>query len=958
MKTFIEEIAEKLVAEHLHEFEELSIVFPNRRAGLFLKKALGKIIDKPVWMPKIYSFEDFVLSKSPMKKLDTIAAVFRLYDIYKQERPGAETFDKFFFWGEMIVRDFDEIDQYLVDAEKLFTSIKSQKELDEEFYFLSEEDKSIIQSFWMTFLPESTKAQEAFLETWKILKPVYDAFRKSLNDSSEGYGGLIYRNFLVDLESDKYNFDGQLVFAGFNALTLAEEGIIKYLVRENGAKLFWDTDAYYMQDRQQEAGFFMRQYAQDGLLSRDFPKEYPEGIRKSKFMLATGVSLEVGQAKAMSEHLANLQESGDYDPEKTVVVLPYEYMLFPVLHSLPKGIDQVNITMGMPIKDTPVFSLIESMLVLHQTRRDHLINGTSFYFKPLLQILEHPLIHPVESKSIENLVNETRRRNLIYLHEEDLGLSHQLLQTLVSSPTSPLDYACEVLESLHSFWMGKNRELELEYIARFHEMVVSLREVMGEKSDSLSFDFLVKLIRRLARSLKIPFTGEPLAGLQVMGILETRNLDFDNVFILNMNEDAWPAPPRKGSFIPFNIRKAFGMPVHEHHDAIYAYLFYRLMQRAKNVWFYYNSVSEFNINGEISRLVQQMELESGLTINKRVLANPIELGTHQPIEIKKDQIVFEKLDRFTTEFKTQYMSRLTPSALDTYLQCKLRFYFRYVEEMYEAEDIQEELDAMVFGNILHDTMEILYKQFCNKNKTDVVQPADFFFLTSGVEGAINEAFIKHFQIKNIKKFKLEGRNVIAAEIIAKTARKILEFDQAYAPFRIIGLEASTREGFSLDMPIKWRDRKKVIGLKGKIDRIDIRQGVVRVIDYKTGKDKKEFTSVASFIDPEDVGRNKAAFQVFFYAYLVQTGLKEDYDRIEPGLFNSRDLFQKDFNWQLIQKEGREQTPINSFEQFTDQFEDVLSQLLTEIWNPEHTFTQTEDLKKCGYCSYKEICGRG
>ncbi len=955
MQTFIQELAAKIFAEHQNDLSQLEVVFPNRRAGLFFNKALGKLIDKPIWMPRVRGLEDFVLAQSPYEKIETLEAVFLLYESYRRNFPSAESFDKFFFWGEMILRDFEDIDHYLVDADKLFTSIKTQKELDEEFYFLDEEDKKIIQTFWSTFLPKMSKNQEAFFQTWKILKPVYHDFRKELTQKLKAYNGLIYRDFLGRLKEGEVNEGRKVVFAGFNALTAAEEGIISYYVEEKNAEIYWDLDAYFMDDPNQEAGFFLRKYRDHRVLGKSFSKDLPTGLSQTKKMEATGVSLEVGQAKAMSETLEEMMAEKGFDPMETVIVLPKEHMLFPTLHALPKSIDSINITMGFPMKDTVVYSLIDNLLQLQNTRRDSVVHGASFYHKPVVEILEHPLI--AEQDQLLDLVEEIKKRNLIFIYQDEVPATNKLIKAIFSKPGNPLNYIQVILKHLYELHGERQGSFEIEFISRFYEQVEKLREMMGDRGDGLSYDFLIKLFRRVSRSLKIPFTGEPLNGLQIMGVLETRNLDFKNVLILNMNEESWPAPPRRGSFIPYNIRRAFQLPVFEHQDAIYSYLFYRLLQRAENVHFYYNTVSEFNVNGELSRLVQQLDFESDHEIKKRILANPIRISPRSAIEIKKDSYVLNKLSRFIPKTGAKY-SRLAPSALNTYLDCRLKFYFRYAEELYEPDELQEELDPMVFGNILHDAMEIIYADFMKKQKREIVEPNDFFWLENGIKGAINKAFISHYKVKNEGKFKLEGRNIIAGRIIEKTIRQILRFDSQYAPFKIIGLETSSRDGYTIDYPIEVNGKKITVGLKGKIDRIDLKQGRIRVIDYKTGKDNKEFKSVPSLIDREDIKRNKAVFQVFFYSYLFANTSKMSYQFIEPGLFNSRDLFRDEFQWQVMQKDREGDSLVGDFRRFQDEFEDVLKLLLEEIWDPSVPFDQVEDEKNCKFCAYKEICGRG
>lgn len=957
MQTFLQEVAQHVLTHHKDHLDQVTIIFPNRRAGLFFRKAIGQLIDKPIWMPSVTSLEDFILFHAELEKIDTLEAILRLYDVYKAQQPREESFDRFFFWGEMILRDFDEIDQYLVEADQLFTSIKSQKELDEEFYFLDEEELKVIRSFWSTFLPDASKTQMAFLETWKILKPIYHQFKAQLAEDGKGYGGQIYRLFWEALKNDQVAIKGRLILAGFNALTSAEERIIKLLVERNNTEIIWDLDAHYLDDDKQEAGHFLRFYRKDTLLGKTFPEVPPKAIAAPKRFKAIGVSLEVGQVKAMAEHLETLASSPDFIPENTVIVIPNEYMLFPLLHAIPSTIEQLNITMGYPMKDTPVFSLLESLLQLQSSARENVVHGSSFYHRPVVEILGHPLILPIAEGAGEKITEDITKRNLIFVYQSELKLPKRLFELIFSKPIKPLVYLLDILEELHHCWKDQGNDLELEFISRFYQHTAKLEEMIGQKAEQLSYDFLIKLFRRLARSLKIPFSGEPLEGLQIMGVLETRNLDFENVFILNMNEGSWPAPPKKGSFIPYNIRKAFDLPVFEHQDSIYAYLFYRLLQRSQQVWFYYNTVSEFNVNGEISRYIRQLGFETDHEIDYQILANPIAITPAQPILIEKTPVVMFKLGRFQVR-PGEWTPRLTPSALDTYMYCRLRFYFKYVQELYEPDELQEELSPMVFGNILHDAMEILYKQFIKKNKRPIIEPNDFFGLESGVDGAINKAFIKHYDVKNETKFKLEGRNIIAAEIIRKTALKILHFDQQYAPFKIIGLETSTKDGYTLDFPVTVNGKALTIGIKGKIDRLDQKQGKVRVIDYKTGKDAKEFGSVTSMIDRDDPKRNKAAFQVFFYSYLFYKTYKGEYTQIEPGLFNSRDLFDDQFSWQLIEKAGRSSQTVNEFRDYLEPFEEIVTDLLTEIYDSEVPFDQIQDESKCRFCPYKEICGRG
>jgi CRISPR/Cas system-associated exonuclease Cas4 (RecB family) len=965
MSSFLGELAQQVLKEYGDKLAEVQVIFPNRRAGVFFRKELGKLIEHPVWLPRIYSMEDFVVGRSDLTQIDKLEGVFLLYDIYQKYQPEAEHFDKFFFWGEMILKDFEEIDHYRVDAEKLFTTIRSQKELEEAFYFLDEEDRKIIEEFWNTFLPDIDDAQANFLKTWEILYPVYNDFREQLITEKKGYNGLIYRQVAERLEAGERLFDGDIIYAGFNALTGSEEAIISWCVKELGSQVHWDLDAYYVEPAVQEAGVFFREYRSKAPLSGTFPKELPRRFEQSKEMTVTGVPLEVGQTKAMISRLEELAGHQGFEPEKTVIVLPHEYMLHPVLHAIPDNIELLNITMGYPLNASNTFGLIDSLLKLQNNHRNHLVNGVSFYHRPLLELLDHPLIQPLDEKSIAETIKQVKKRNLIYVYPEDLPIKHPLILHMLSLHEDAMDFLLDILSRLDKVWEDNGfHDFELEFIRRYYQTYAQLKKMLTERGEKLGYEFLIRLHRRISGSLKVPFTGEPLNGLQVMGILETRNLDFDHVLVVNMNEDSWPAPAQRGSFVPFNIRKAFDMPVHDHQDAIYSYLFYRLLQRCKTVDFYYNTVSEFSMNGEPSRLLQQLELESLHVLDRRLLVNPITVAPPKTIEIVKSDRIFDRLNRFVEDAPLpkgiSFHSRLTPSALETYLYCRLRFYFRYVEELYEELDLQEDMDAMLFGNILHDAMELLYKDHLEGRKTRIVSEMDFFALETAVNGAINKAFLNSYQYKDAKKFQLEGRNVIAYDVIRKMVLRILQIDKQHAPFEIMGLEADTKDGYAREYPVTSRGVGIKVRLKGKIDRIDRKDGVIRVVDYKTGKDEKRFTSIESLIDREDKSRNKAAFQVMFYAWLVKhSELYVEGAPIEPGLFNNKDLFQKDFDWKIYLQEPRKSAryAVQDFREYEETFEEILKSLLTEIWDEAVPFTQVEDAKKCQYCEFKGICGR-
>lgn len=955
MDKFLTEVADYLLTNHSERLGECTVVFPNRRAGLFLKKELsGKIAD-PVWSPDVKSLEDFLFQFSFIRKTDTLSLVFELFEAFKKHQPASESFEAFYFWGEMLLRDFEEVDHYLVDPKKLFLHIKNDRQLAEDFYFLDPEQERIIQKFWQDFFPVASKSQEQFVDTWKILSQVYESFKEQIVKANVGYTSHIYRTLLGSIGEQSIELKGPVIFAGFNALTPVEEQLIKYFVLDHKAEVLWDVDSYYLKDEQQEAGGFLRLYQKDTLLGKSFPEEIPSRIEEAKEVTVTGVSLEIGQAKAIGESIETLIDSGKANVEDIVVVLPQDYMLFPVLNAIPNNVDKLNVTMGYPLKETPLFGLLEAAIEVLEQARLTADNGLTFYHKPTIDVLSHPYLFKKDKDPIDKLIKDIKRNNQVRVfHQDILKLGSTVLNTIFRSPRDGENLAAylrEIVEVLGQH-VVERFGLEREYLYHFQLLLSRLDEILSKQETKVDFKTFKSLFRKAARSTKIPFSGEPVEGLQVMGVLETRNLDFKYVFMLNMNEDIFPATQRNGSFIPYRIRKAFDLPTFEVQDAIYAYLFYRLFQRASRLSFYYNMYADFGLSGEVSRFIRQIEQETSLEIKRQKLSNTIRVEEQLPISIEKTPDILEKLNYYTDQGR----SRLSASALNTYFDCRLKFYFKYVLRLFSNDSLEDELDARNFGNVLHMSLEFLYQDVIKDRPNRVVDPNDFpLKLFSAVDGAVEKAFRKHFGMGDKRRFELKGRNVVMAEIIRKFVNKILYLDQKYAPFEVVSLEKE--ENYQRLLSINPNGKEIRVSLGADIDRVDRKDGVVRVIDYKSGKDAKEIESVEKVFDRTPgttwkSGRNKAGFQTLFYAWLYASKRGAE-DAVIPGLLNMQEIFQKEFDLRL--KLNGE--PLSDARPHLSLFEEKLSELITELYSLDQPFDQTEELNKCRFCDFKGICGR-
>ncbi|MEQ9591858.1 MAG: PD-(D/E)XK nuclease family protein [Cyclobacteriaceae bacterium] len=925
---------------------KLTIVFPNRRASLFFEKYLAEILKKPTWSPKLISIETFFSSLSDLREPDRLSLIYRLYKIYNEVMNGQEPFDRFYFWGDMLLRDFDEVDKYLVDAPLLFRDLSQLKELDESFDFLSEEQRDFLKNFWLSFEEKPAGSKEEFLKIWRKLPKVYAAYVKSLKKENLGYEGMIHRDVATKAEGKGLLSKGErgstFVFAGFNALTRAEENVLSYFVSE-GATCFWDLDEYYLEDKWQEAGQFFRQYRAHPILGKTFeqpPRYFANSNRETNL---TGVPQRIGQAKLVGQALTEkIPKPGE--EERTVIVLPDESMLLPVLHSLPPALGAVNVTMGYPLKNTPLYNLLDLLIEMQLHRKKDYLSH-----RQVTAILAHAYILASAKEEAQKIRYSIISANRVFIPVESLQLESAILRLLfkVVEPEGASSYLLDVIRTLGSSFTDA-QSFDREYAFHFHRHLSRLHEVLDDSGAHPDWRGYQKLFRQLVLSQKIPFSGEPLKGIQVMGVLETRNLDFKNVFMLSLNEGMLPASARQGSYIPYSIRRAYRLPTHEHQDAMYAYLFYRVQQRASNVSLYYNTEPDLIGNGEMSRFVQQLVYESGLPIKHHVLHNTVQINAVDPVLVKKNEETLELLRKYVIDGGDPEQKReLTPSALNDFIECKLRFYLKHVARLREADEVEEDLDARVFGNLLHDVVFWFYEQLAAKRK-GLIQREDYKEAKELVDQLIDRAFIQLYKLDPAKEVTYEGQRIVVRTIVREFMTKIVEKDKAYAPFTVEALEKKFVSPFQID--------SGVIALGGKIDRVDKKNETVRIIDYKTGKDELAIESIASLFEGEG-RRNKAAFQTMLYAYLYHKEEGNQNSMIQPGLINRKNLFEAAFTFGHPLGKGKDRKVIDDARLHFDEFESGLKDLLSDLFNPESTFDQTTNLKSCNWCAYKGICRR-
>lgn len=950
MESYLRELAIQLNKEN-PAWDSVTLVFPNRRAALYFRKHLSEIITKPLFAPNLITIEDFISEMTAVRMPDKLELVHRLHKSYHkviQASGKNEPFDQFYFWGDMLLRDFDEIDKYLVNAEQLFKDLRNQKELDSSFDYLTDEQREFLTNFWQSFDETLNESKKKFIEVWIKLFELYKTFRSQLEAEGLAYEGMLHRSVVDTIESGKplKRNPTEINFVGFNALTKAEEKIISHFVKL-GSKMHWDGDDYYVNNDRQEAGMFIREYQQHPILKDTFEKSFPSNFRSQKSLKLYGSPQPVGQTKLMAQILEEQLRQG-LVPEDTLVVLPDEKLLMPVLHGIAGSVEKLNVTMGFSLSSTPFFNLVELLVELQIAEKEG-----HFNHRQVLALLGHPYVVAADAAEANAKRKEILKHNWVHIPEIFLASVVPVHRLIFKKSTEvPLAYLSDIISEIGS--LTNLTDFDREYAIQFIKLLNRMSEVVSEqaveinaKDRNKALKSFLRLLKQLVRAEKIPFTGEPLKGLQVMGVLETRNLDFKNVFILSLNEGAFPSFGSKGSYIPYNIRKAYGMPTIEHQDAMYAYLFYRVMQRAENVFLFYNSETDVLGQGEMSRYLQQLIYESGLKLERHALHNSIQPASINPITIKKDDKILAGLTQLNSG--NAYFKGISPSALNTYLDCKLKFYFRYIAKIKEPIEVAEDLDARVLGDFFHKVMERFYKQLAEKKKNNLVEAGDFDQFETVFNKLIDQVFALSYHLEPGKKVVYEGQGLIVREVIKKFINRIVELDKQRTPFVMEAVELS---GLLYRTKIDQAPGYAVLG--GTIDRVDRKDNEVRIIDYKTGRDKLDFENVASLFLRDDKDR-KAAFQTFIYALLYKNNrsVSTADARIVPGLINRLNLFDDSFQFGLTMNKQR----VYDVNALLPEFEAHLKILLEEIFNPTEVFDQTPIIEKCRYCPYQNICYR-
>lgn len=959
MESFLKLVAADLYKHTKGNLAHTAVVFPNKRAGLFFNEYLAQESDSPIWSPAYVSISELFRSLSPWEVGDPVKLVCELYKIFRRETQSTETLDDFYFWGEMLISDFDDADKNKVDTDKLFSNLQDLRNIMDDYTFIDDEQEEAIRQFFQNFsIERRTALKERFISLWDVLGNIYKGFRESLASQNIAYEGMMYRHVIEHLDVDKLPYE-KYVFVGFNVLNKVEHTLFTQLKDAGKAVFYWDYDEFYMKENRQavthEAGEFIRRNL------RDFPSplsgELFKNLSKPKEVHYIASSTENAQARYLPQWIRNNLTT----PEKeTAVVLCNEALLQPVLHSLPAEIKHVNITMGFPLSQTPVYSFLIALLELHT----HGFNFKSgrYTFQSVVTLLKHPYTRQLTGQA-ELLEKELTRNNRFYPLPGELGKDEFL--TRLFTPLSGNLNLCirlsETLQQVAGIYQANTsgtedtdafNQLYRESLFKAYTTINRFRTLIEEDELTVQSETFRRLLVKVLSATNIPFHGEPAIGMQVMGVLETRNLDFRHLVLLSVNEGQLPKSGGDSSFIPYNLRKAFGMTTIEHKIAVYAYYFYRLLQRAERITLMYNTSSDGLNRGEWSRFMLQFLIEWPHPITRQFLeAGQSPQGT-SPITVKKTPDVMRRMQSLF-DVRANPKAKFSPSALNYYLDCPLKFYYRYVAGLSAPDEVSAEIDSATFGSIFHYAAEHIYKDLTTHGKVINKEALETLLRNEvKLQDYVDTAFKKlFFNVPQNEKPEYNGVQLINSAVIARYLKQLLQNDLRYAPFTFIASE------MEVDEPIDIQTPKGVIKSRigGIIDRMDSKDGTLRIVDYKTGGDADTPPHVESLFIP-DKKRSNYVFQTFLYAAIMCR--KQPTMKIAPALLYIHRAATETYSPVIQMGEPRKpKEAVEDFSKYEKEYRERLQGLLEEIFNPEKSFAQTEIIEKCTYCDFKALCKR-
>jgi len=916
MESFIREVLQKLKKSDT-PLSEITFILPSKRAGSYLINELSSISDKNLFSPTIYSIEEFTEVVSGLDAIDNTSSLFEFYDVYEEQTNEAtrEDFETFITWAQALIHDFNEIDRYLIDYKPFFDYLSGIQDINH--WYLKEEKTDLI---------------KRYLEFWKNLPGFYEALSNKLLSKNQGYQGLIYRKAAENIKNYAATYKQKHVFIGFNALNAAEQLIIQNLLETKLAEVFWDLDKTFYKDPAHGASIFIRDYLKNWKYYQDHDSNnWSENFEKEKQIELIGVPKNIGQAKYLGEILTNLDST---QLENTAIVLGEEELLLPVLNSLPEEIQELNITMGFPVKNAPINSLFESLFQLHINKTD------TYYYKDVISIINHPSFNPILKNYAEELIIEINSENLIYLdHRKIMNAFPDELKDLISACFSNKNDSVsifiadiqKIIQSLKIYLKQEDDKIALEFLYHFHILFNKLKNLNEKYPHLKSLKSLYGFYKELVSTETLDFQGRPFKGLQLMGMLESRALDFETVIITSLNEGVLPAGKSDNSFIPYDLKQEYKLPTYREKDAVYTYHFYRLLQRAKNVYLLYNTEADGLNSGEKSRFITQLEIENlkSHTLRK-LLISPEVPGINKSLkEVEKTPEIIEKI-------KSLALSGFSPSALTTYIRNPIDFYHQYVLGVRDQEEVEETVAFNTLGTVVHNALENLYKPLEGKLITEEIIQG---FIKKADQEIVNE-FTETYSKVPLEK----GKNLLIFEVAKRYLHNFLRFElkrlKQGEEIQIIQIEKDLK----VKLPIE--ELSFSVYLRGKVDRFENCNATPRIIDYKTGKVESKHLNVTDWQEiTKDYDNYSKSVQVLTYASLIalEKGIKFP---AEAGIVSFKNLKSGFLKFQKKEAGTRQKDSLIT-EETLELFQNELKNLIMEICDPEIPFIEKEIKKKYG-----------
>ena len=936
--SFLHLVADDLLRRYGNNMSHLTVVFPGKRASLFLDQALAEASQSPVWAPHYQTIADLFRDASPYQLCDRVEAVCRLYKAYAKCMDKPWTLDQFYGWGEILLSDFDDMDKHLVDAQRLFRNIEDIKEMDTNEHITEKQEEALARFFEGFSVEANTQLKERFLHLWRKMGAIYSLLNEQMRADGILYEGALQRD-VVERELPIGNGQRTYVFVGFNVLNSVETAVFDVLKSDGRALFYWDYDSFYVnRNSQSEAGFFIAQniYRYGNAL----PKELFNSFREPKEIVFASASTENAQARYMPDWLKRHITERE---NRTAVLLCNEQLLAPVLHSIPPTVRNLNVTMGYPLGETTLFGFLNALV--HLLTEGYDAGRNRFRPDQLKAIKEHPYgtmlsenLFPEESEWLRPITDGADLLSFLLDILARLGRAHDKI-----TGENPDMYQQLAIEAI--------------FIAYTRIQVLHNLSQGSQPLLTVTLPTLRRLIKSVLQTQSIPFHGEPAIGVQVMGMLETRCLDFENILMLSVGEGYLPKSVNEITLIPYQLKEAFGMTTARHRNSVYAYYFYRVIQRARHITFVFNQSNAGTRQNEMSRFLRQLLAETDFPITHLQLeagSDPA-VETVKTVEKTPDVMaqMFAKFDCTGLDFKEFRQHKLTPTALNTYASCPLRFYYKYVVGLQPAEEEEEDIDNRVLGNIVHDAAENIYKQLSTNGQ---IQAAHIQPLLDNDGAAlfpfIDEAIDRQPEAQNTDH---QGIILLARQAAHDFLKRLFTYDMRCAPIEILDLEGWHHSTVSVELN---DGRKLQIYTGGKIDRLDkvldksSGQAIIRVVDYKTGTPGQPLASLEA-VFKATTSPGTYDFQTMLYSLAVSRETKARGIRVLPHLLYVRAAAEADYDSRVTLTKQ----PFDDIREIEEEFTDRLCQRVQDLFDPSAPFTQSATADPCKYCEFATICNR-